>query len=193
MIIALPTGVKIFSWISTLYGGKIHFQSPKLFALSFIILFAFGGFTGIILSNASLDIALHDTYFVVGHFHYVLSLGAVLSLFGGFYYWIGKMTGYQTSEKWATIHCFLFMIAVNIVFLPMHFLGLNGMPRRIPDYPDGYLGWNHIKTYGSILTFLSMLKFIYIISNKLFLNKKLHLLPVTYSKFIHFFLSFPPY
>jgi cytochrome c oxidase subunit 1 len=126
IIIALPTGVKIFSWLATLYGGKLHLYTPKMFAKGFILLFTFGGFTGIILANASIDIALHDTYYVVGHFHYVLSLGAVLSLFAAFYYWIGKMTGYNINEKWGQIHFWSFLIAINIVFKPMHFLGLNG-------------------------------------------------------------------
>ena len=121
IIIALPTGVKIFSWLATLYGGNIHYKAPMLFALGFILLFTFGGVTGVILANASLDVALHDTYFVVGHFHYVLSLGAVISMFGGFYYWIGKLTGYNYNEKWALIHFWVFLIAINIVFLPMHF------------------------------------------------------------------------
>ena len=121
IIIALPTGVKIFSWLATLYGGKIHFKVPMFFALGFILLFTFGGFSGIILANASIDIALHDSYYVVGHFHYVLSLGAVLSLFAGFYYWIGKISGYNYNEKWAFIHFWVFLIAINIVFLPKHF------------------------------------------------------------------------
>jgi cytochrome c oxidase subunit 1 len=121
IIIALPTGVKIFSWIATLYGGKLHFNAPMMFALGFILLFTFGGFTGIILANASIDVALHDSYYVVGHFHYVLSLGAVLGLFSAFYYWIGKISGYNYNEKWAKIHFWTFLIAINIVFMPMHF------------------------------------------------------------------------
>lgn len=120
---------------------------------------------------------MYLTYYVVGHFHYVLSLGAVLSLFAGFYYWIGKMTGYHYNEKWALIHFWTFLIAINIVFMPMHFLGLNGMPRRISDYPDGYIGWNHLISYGSILTFLSVILFLYIVSNKIFINKKFVLNP----------------
>jgi heme/copper-type cytochrome/quinol oxidase subunit 1 len=121
IIIALPTGVKIFSWLATLYGGKMHYKAPKMFALGFLLLFTFGGVTGIILANASIDVALHDTYFVVGHFHYVLSLGAVISMFGGFYDWIGKLTGFNYNEKWALIHFWVFLIAINIVFLPKHF------------------------------------------------------------------------
>lgn len=186
IIIALPTGVKIFSWIATIYGGKVHYKAPMVFAQGFIILFTMGGLTGIILANASIDVALHDTYYVVGHFHYVLSLGAVLSLFAAFYYWIGKITGYNYNEKWALIHFWVFLIAINIVFLPMHFQGLNGMPRRIPDFADGYAGWNHIMSYGSILTVLSVFLFLYIVSNTQFINKKYYLAPVNYSKFINF-------
>ena len=156
------------------------------FALGFILLFTFGGFSGIILANASIDIALHDTYYVVGHFHYVLSLGAVLSLFAGFYYWIGKITGYNYNEKWALIHFWVFLIAINIVFLPKHFQGLNGKPRRISDYPDGYAGWNNIMSKGSILTVISVIIFLYIVSNKIFINKKFYLAPIRYSKFINF-------
>ena len=174
IIIALPTGVKIFSWLATLYGGRLHFTTPKMFSLGFILLFTFGGFTGIILANASIDVALHDTYYVVGHFHYVLSLGAVFSLFAAFYYWIGKISGYHYNEKWGLIHFWTFLIAINIVFMPMHFLGLNGMPRRISDYADGYLGWNHLKTYGSILTAISVILFLYIVSSTIFINKKYH-------------------
>lgn len=121
MIIALPTGIKIFSWIATLYGGKLHFYTPLLFAIGFILLFTFGGFTGVILANATIDIALHDTYYVVGHFHYVLSMGAIYALLAAFYYWIGKITGYQYNEKWGLIHFVVFTLAINIVFLPMHF------------------------------------------------------------------------
>ena len=184
IIIALPTGVKIFSWLATLYGGKIHYKAPMLFALGFILLFTFGGVTGVILANASIDVALHDTYFVVGHFHYVLSLGAVLSMFGGFYYWIGKITGYNYNEKWALIHFWVFLIAINIVFFPMHFLGLQGLPRRIPDFADGYIGWNEFMSLGSIMTLISVLIFLFIVSNKLFINKKFKLKPSKYSKFI---------
>ena len=183
IIIALPTGVKIFSWLATIYGGKLHYYTPFMFALGFLILFTFGGFTGIILANASIDVALHDTYYVVGHFHYVLSLGAVLSIFAAFYYWVGKITGYHYNEKWALIHFWVFLIAINIVFMPMHFLGLNGMPRRISDYPDGYIGWNHYMTYGSILTVLSVLLFLYIVSSTIFVNKKYVIAPQTLTKF----------
>ena len=145
IIIALPTGIKVFSWLATMYGGQLHLFSPSLFALAFILLFTLGGLSGVLLANASLDLAFHDTYYVVAHFHYVLSMGAVFSLFAGFYYWVGKIFGYISNEKWAQIHFWLFTIAVNIVFLPMHFLGLAGLPRRYPDYADAYTAWNHKK------------------------------------------------
>jgi cytochrome c oxidase subunit 1 len=168
MIIALPTGIKIFSWLATLYGGNLHFYTPMLFAISFILLFTFGGLTGVILANASLDTVFHDTYYVVGHFHYVLSLGAVFGLLAGFYYWIGKISGYHYSEFWGLIHFWTFLIAINILFFPMHFLGLAGMPRRIPDYPDGYLQWNSFMSFGSILTIFSLFIFLYLVLYTLF-------------------------
>lgn len=167
MIIALPTGIKIFSWQGTLYGGKIHLYTPMLFAQGFIILFTLGGFTGVILANASVDQALHDTYYVVAHFHYVLSMGAVYALLASFYYYSGKMFSRVVSEKWGRIHFVIFTIAINIVFLPMHFQGLQGMPRRIPDYPDGYVNWNSQITIGSTLTALSVLQFVYIVGSRL--------------------------
>lgn len=175
IIIALPTGVKIFSWLATLYGGRLHFTVPKKFALGFLILFTFGGLTGIVLANASIDVALHDTYYVVGHFHYVLSLGAVLSIFSAFYYWIGKKSGYNYNEKWGLIHFWTFLIAINIVFKPKHFLGINGKPRRISDYADGYLGWNQLMSFGSILTVFSVFIFLYLVSNTILINKKYYL------------------
>ncbi len=183
MIIALPTGIKAFSWIATMYGGMIYYASPMVFAIAFIILFTFGGVTGVILANASVDIALHDTFFTVAHFHYVLSLGAVISIFASFFYWSGKIFGYQANEKWVLIFAFLFNIAINLVFFPMHFLGLAGFPRRIPLYPDGYNGWNYIITLGTILTIISSIIFLFIVSNKLFINKKYVL--ITDSSFLH--------
>lgn len=164
MIIALPTGIKIFSWLATIYGGRIHYYTPMLFAIGFIVLFTIGGFTGVMLSQASLDLAFHDTYYVVGHFHYVLSLGAVYAMFAAFYYWVGKITGYQYSELWGVIHFVIFTIAINIVFFPMHFLGLAGLPRRIPDYSIGYSDWNQFMTLGSILTVFSVFIFLYIVA-----------------------------
>jgi len=171
MIIAVPTGIKIFSWIATMWGGSIVLRTPMLFAIGFIFLFTVGGVTGVILSNSGIDIALHDTYYVVAHFHYVLSMGAVFALFAGFYYWIGKITGLQYPETLGQIHFWLFFIAVNITFFPMHFLGLAGMPRRIPDYPDAFAGWNAISSYGSYLSILSTLFFFYVVYKTLTGNR----------------------
>jgi cytochrome c oxidase subunit 1 len=162
MIIALPTGIKIFSWLATLYGGNIHYFTPMLFSLAFILLFTFGGLTGVVLANAPIDLSLHDTYYVVGHFHYVLSMGAVYALFAGFYYWLGKMTGYQYNEVFGHVHFWVFTIAINILFFTMHFLGLAGLPRRIPDYPAGFNDWNNFMTLGSVLTMASVIIFLFL-------------------------------
>jgi len=163
MIIAVPTGIKIFSWLATLWGGSVEIRTPGLFALGFIFLFTIGGLTGVVLANSGIDIALHDTYYVVAHFHYVLSMGAVFSMLGGVYYWFDKITGVSYSEVLGQIHFWIFFIGVNITFFPMHFLGMAGMPRRIPDYPDAFLMFNRIASYGSYISAFSAVFFFYVV------------------------------
>jgi cytochrome c oxidase subunit 1 len=149
MVIAVPTGVKIFSWIATMWGGSITFRAPMLWAIGFVFLFTMGGVTGVVLANAGLDRVLHDTYFVVAHFHYVLSLGSLFGIFAAWYYWFPKMTGYMVSEKIGHLHFWVTFVSVNVLFFPQHFLGAAGMPRRIADYPDAFAGWNFVSSLGA--------------------------------------------
>ena len=163
LVIAVPTGVKIFSWIATMWGGSIEFKTPMLFALGMIFLFVVGGVTGVVLTNTGIDVAMHDTYYVVAHFHYTMSMGALFSIFAGFYYWAGKMTGRMYPETMARIQFWTLFIGVNLTFFPMHFSGLAGMPRRYVDYPDAFAGWNMISSWGSYLSFASALLFLFIV------------------------------
>jgi cytochrome c oxidase subunit 1 len=160
MIIAVPTGIKVFSWIATMWGGSIRLDTPMLFAIGFIFMFTVGGVTGVVLANGSIDQTLHDTYYVVAHFHYVLSLGAVFAIFAGWYYWIGKMSGRQYPEWLGRVHFWLFFVGVNVAFFPMHFLGIAGMPRRMADYPDAFGPWNTVSSLGAYLALASAVLFL---------------------------------
>ena len=159
MVIAVPTGVKVFSWIATMWGGSIEMKTPMLWAFGFLFLFTVGGVTGVVLSQAGVDRAYHDTYYVVAHFHYVMSLGAVFAIFAGVYFYFPKMTGRMYSEFWGKIHFWTMFIGANLTFFPQHFLGRQGMPRRYIDYPEAFATWNYISSWGALLSFASFLLF----------------------------------
>jgi cytochrome c oxidase subunit 1 len=182
MIIAVPTGIKIFSWLATMWGGSIHLEAPMLFVFGFIVLFTMGGVTGVACSNCGLDIALHDTYYVVAHFHYVLSMGAVFAVFAGFYMWFPKMTGRMYSPALARIHFWTMFMGVNLTFFPMHFLGLAGMPRRISDYPDAFAGWNSVASFGSLISAFSTRFFLFLIVTALTDGNRVGRNPWNYSE-----------
>ncbi len=161
MVIAVPTGVKVFSWIATMWGGSISLRAPMVWAIGFILVFTIGGVTGVVLANAGVDRALHETYYVVAHFHYTMSLGAVFSIFAGFYYWFPKITGYMYDERLSKLHFWLLFIGINVVFFPQHFLGLAGMPRRYIDYPDAYAQWNFVSSVGALIAGVATVVFLY--------------------------------
>ncbi|VAV91310.1 Cytochrome c oxidase polypeptide I [hydrothermal vent metagenome] len=172
MVIAVPTGIKIFSWIATMWGGSMTFKTPMVWALGFIFMFTIGGVTGVVLANGGIDDNLHDTYYVVAHFHYVLSLGAVFSLFAGFYYWFPKMSGRHYSELLGQLHFWIFFIGVNVMFFPQHFLGQQGMPRRYADYPEQFAYWNQISSLGYVIMLVGVIIFFINIGWAMFAGKK---------------------
>ena len=172
MIIAVPTGIKVFSWIATMWGGSIDFKTPMLFAVGFIFLFTIGGVTGVVLANAAIDYSLHDTYYVIAHFHYVLSLGAVFSIFAGFYYWFEKMWGVKYNEFLGATHFWLMFIGVNTIFFPQHFLGLQGMPRRYIDYPAAFAKWNMVSSVGYAITLVGMMVFFILLIEAIVRHRK---------------------
>ena len=172
MVIAVPTGIKIFSWIATMWGGSMSFKTPMVWSLGFIFMFTVGGVTGVVLANGGVDTNLHDTYYVVAHFHYVLSLGAVFSLFAGFYYWFPKMSGRMYNEALGQLHFWIFFIGVNVMFFPQHFLGQQGMPRRYPDYAEAYAFWHLVSSYGYAIMGVGMIFFFVNILYSLFAGKK---------------------